>query len=76
MITITLSVKGFPPVVRETRYDGDDLFESIIDELVYQQHDLLGRTPVAALVQQEDNKILSIYDISFSEDGACKKVKR
>ena len=76
MITITLSVKDHPPVVRETDFDGDDLIESILDELIFQQHDMLGRTPEAALVQQIDNKIISVYDISFSEDGTCQKVKR
>ena len=74
MITISLAMKNFPPVIREAE-DGADV-ESILDELIYQQHNMLGRTPEAALVQRVDNKIISVYDITFSEDGTCQKVKR
>ena len=76
MIIINLAVKGYPTVIRETQYDGDDLIESILDELIFQQHDMLGRTPETALVQRDSGEVISVYDISFSEDGACQKVKR
>lgn len=76
MITISLAVKDHPPVIRETEYEDDALIESILDELIYQQHNMLGRTPEAALIQRIDNKIVSVYDISFTEDGSCQKVKR
>lgn len=76
MIVINLAVKDFPPVIRETKFEGDALIESILDELIYQQHDLLGRTPETALVQRDSGEVISVYDILISEDGTCQKVKR
>lgn len=73
MMTITLAVKDFSPVVRNAEDWADA--GSILDELIYQQYDMLGRVPEAALVRDSSGRVLDVYDIQISE-GACQKVKR
>lgn len=73
MLTITLAVKNFSPVVRNAEDWADA--GPILDELIYQQYDMLGRIPEAALVRDSSGRVLDVYDVQIS-GGTCQKVKR